>query len=76
MTEGGTTFSLNIHSAETEEKRRKTREKNQSLKSENHPRAKLTNEEVFNIRQRYRDGEHSSSIYEDYKDIYDSFEVF
>lgn len=76
MTPGGTFFSPKVFSKETEEKRKQTREKNQSLKSENHPRAKLTNEEVVAIRQRYKQGEHSFSIYQDYKNIYPHFEVF
>lgn len=46
MTEGGSHFSPNIHSAETEEKRRQTRENNKSLQCENHPRAKMSNKEV------------------------------
>lgn len=75
-TEGGQNWSPNIHSLESEEKRQKTRELNQSLKGENHPRAKLTNEEVILIRQRYIDGETPESIYQDYKDKYSSFDTF
>lgn len=75
-TEGGTSWSPNIHSKETEEKRRLTREKNQSLMSENHPRAKLTNEEVINIRQRYIDGESINQIYQDYLTVYGSQGTF
>lgn len=37
MTLGGQSLSSNIFSDKTEEKRRKTREKNKSLQSENHP---------------------------------------
>ena len=75
-TEGGQNWSPNIHSLKTEEKRQQTRELNQSLKGENHPRAKLTNEEVISIRQRYIDGETPESIYQDYKDRYSSFDTF
>ena len=75
-TEGGQNWSPNIHSLKTEEKRQQTRELNQSLKGENHPRAKLTNEEVILIRQRYIDGETPESIYQDYKDRYSSFDTF
>lgn len=71
-TEGGQNWSSNIHSLETEEKRKQTRELNNSLKSENHPRAKMTNEEVWNVRQRYIDGESIKQIYEDYKDRYNN----
>lgn len=75
-TPGGQYWSENIHSPETEEKRRQTREKNQSLKSENHPRAKLTNQEVFDIRQRYIDGENMRDIYKDYASLYSNFDTF
>lgn len=76
MTEGGQALSKNIFSEETEEKRRETREKNKSLKSENHPRAKLTNDEVWLIRERYKNGESSKEIWEDYKILYPSFPSF
>jgi hypothetical protein len=49
-TKGGQFMSEELLSEETEQKRRNTREKNQSLKGENHPRAKLTNDEVIQIR--------------------------
>lgn len=75
-TEGGTTRSEHIHSAETEEKRRLTREKNKSLMSENHPRAKLTNDEVMQIRQRYIDGESVTTIYQNYTHIYGNQATF
>lgn len=75
-TAGGQNFSENIHSQETEEKRKITREKNGSLKNENHPRAKLTNQEVVKIRQRYIDGESVSQIYEDYKHLYNNIATF
>lgn len=70
MTPGGSSLSENIHSKETEEKRRETRELNQKLKGQNHPRAKLSNDEVIAIRQRYIDGESVKSIYQDYSSIY------
>lgn len=73
---GGQNWSENIHSEEIEQKKKETRELNQSLKGENHPRAKLTNEEVLSIRQRYIDGEPSAQIYQDYKDRYSSFNTF
>lgn len=75
-TEGGQYWSNNIHSEETEKKRKKTRELNQSLKGQNHPRAKLTNNEVINIRQRYIDGESVKEIYQDYKLIYKNINTF
>ena len=73
---GGQNWSNNIHSKETELKRQKTREQNQSLKSENHPRAKMTNQEVINVRQRYINGETIDQIYKDYKDRYSSKDTF
>lgn len=75
-TEGGQNLSPNTHSEESERKRQQTRELNQSLKGENHPRAKLTNEEVFIIRQRYIDGETPEKIYQNYVDKYSSFNTF
>ena len=75
-TEGGQNWSPNIHSEETELKRQKTRQQNKSLQSENHPRAKMTNEEVINVRQRYIDGESIQQIYEDYKDRYSNKKTF
>lgn len=69
-TAGGQYWSPKIHSEETEEKRRETREKNKSLQGENHPRAKLSNSEVYFLRERYIQGESISKIYEDYKDKY------
>lgn len=75
-TEGGQRWTSTIHSVETEEKRRVTREKNQSLKGQNHPRAKLTNQEVINIRQRYIKGETVEQIYTDYIKQYPNINVF
>ncbi len=75
-TEGGQKWSPNIHSEEAEQKRQRTRELNQSLKGENHPRAKLTNEEVLTIRQRYINGESPKEIYQNYIDKYSSFDTF
>lgn len=76
MTAGGSNLSPSIHSAEVEQKRKQTREKTQALVGENHPRAKLTNEEVLNIRQRYSMGENIQSIYQDYKNIYENIGTF
>lgn len=75
-TEGGQKWSSNIHSGETELKRKNTRELNQSLKGENHPRARLSNQEVISIRKRYIDGEKPESIFQDYRDRYSSIRVF
>lgn len=75
-TEGGQYWSSNIHSEETELKRQKTREQNKSLMSENHPRAKLTNQQVWDIRQRYIDGESIKEIYQDFKDLYSNQQTF
>ena len=75
-TKGGQHWSENIHSAETEEKRRLTREKNNSLKGDKHPRAKVSNDEVWNIRQRYIDGETIENIYKDYSEIYQNIQTF
>lgn len=76
MTRGGQFWSPKIFSAETEEKRRATREKNNSLKSENHPRAKLSNEQVISIRHRYKNGESVESIWKDFSTLYPSKDVF
>lgn len=76
MTEGGTYFSSKMFSPETEQKRAETREKNQSLKGENHPRARLSNKEVINIRYRYKNGESVNQIWEDYKSLYPNLAVF
>ena len=69
-TKGGQFLSEKLFSKETEEKRQITREKNKSLQGENHPRAKLSNDEVIQIRQRYIDGEDLKDIYQDYTDLY------
>lgn len=69
-TKGGQFISEKLLSEETEQKRKDTREKNQSLKGENHPRAKLTNDEVIQIRQRYIDGEDINNIHKDYSHLY------
>lgn len=65
-TEGGQALSDNIHCFETELKRQITREKTKALQDENHPRAKLSNDEVIRIRQRYIDGETCENIHKDY----------
>ena len=75
-TEGGQFWSPNIHSKETELKRQQTRKKNKSLMNENHPRAKLTNQQVWDIRQRYINGESIKNIYQDFKDLYSNQQTF
>lgn len=75
-TEGGQGWSENIHSKETELKRQETRIKNKSLMSENHPRAKMTNQEVWDVRQRYIDGESIDNIFKDFNDRYTNKDVF
>lgn len=44
--------------------------------SENHPRAKLTNQQVWDVRQRYIDGEPIKKIYQDFKDLYSNQQTF
>jgi group I intron endonuclease len=75
-TEGGTQWSPIIHSPETEAKRAATREQHGSLKGAKHPRAKLSEQEVWDIRQRYRDGESCEEIHRDFQDRYHSIECF
>lgn len=75
-TKGGQFWSPNIHSPEIELKRKETREKNKSLMAENHPRAKLSNEEVLKIRQKYINGETVKEIYKDYQDLYTNINTF
>lgn len=75
-TPGGQQWSDNIHSPLIEEKRRNTLKHTQALQNENHPRAKLSNEEVRRIRQRYIDGEDPHIIYSDYCHLYKSFDTF
>ena len=67
---GGKNLSSKIFSKESSFKRQNTLTKNKSLKSENHPLAKLKNEEVINIRKRYIEGETTLNIYQDYKNLY------
>lgn len=69
-TEGGQSWSENVHSPETQLRRLTTLEKTKALQDENHPRAKLSNEEVIKIRQRYIDGETCENIHKDYQDKY------
>ena len=69
-TEGGQSWGEKIHSLETQEKRLKTLSETKALQDENHPRAKLSNEEVILIRQRYIDGESCEEIYKDYDTKY------
>lgn len=75
-TEGGQSWGSNVHSEEAELKRAKTREENKSLQGENHPRAKLTNQQVWDIRQRYIDGEDIHSIYLDFQHLYKNERTF
>lgn len=75
-TQGGQYWSEKIHSLEVEQKREATRQKNGSFQNENHPRARLTNEEVIMVRQRYIDGESVKTIWQDWKDIYPNIDVF
>lgn len=70
---GGDSMNSKMHTKEIEEKRRITREKNGSLNGEKHPRAKLSTEEVLEIRKRYINGESCDSIHNDYKHLYDIF---
>lgn len=76
-TPGGNSVNYEIlFSEEIKQKRLNTLNENKSLQGENHPRAKLTDKEVYNIRQRYIDGETVDQIWQDYKNIYNSKEVF
>lgn len=75
-TPGGDHFSSKNHSPEVEAQRKETLKLNKSLMDENHPRAKLSNEEVIKIRQRYIEGEEVISIYQDYKLLYSSKDSF
>ena len=71
-TPGGNNFSEKVFSKKTNKKRRKTLEINGKLKNDKHPRAKISNDEVIEIRQRYIDGEEIQDIYKDYEYIYSS----
>lgn len=73
---GGTNLPDSIKSKETEEKRAKTREKNKSLQAENHPRARLTNEEVYDLRLKYATGYSAKELWEQYKELYPKQEIF
>lgn len=44
--------------------------------SENHPRAKMTNQEVWDVRQRYIDGESIDNIFKDFNNRYTNKDVF
>ena len=71
-TEGGLNLSSNLNNPEHIEKSKKILEKiNKKQKNEKHPRAKLTNEEVKNIRIKYLKGYSLDNIWQDYKDKYD-----
>lgn len=75
-TEGGQNWSPKIFSKETELKRAETREKNKSLQGEKHPRAKMTDTEVIEVRQRYINGESIEQIYQDFKTRYSNKATF
>lgn len=75
-TVGGQEWTPLIHSEETERKRKQTLSQTQALMAENHPRAKMSNEEVLSVRQRYINGETVKSIYEDYKNLYSNEGTF
>lgn len=51
-------------------------ELNKNQKNENHPRAKLTKEQVIDIRTRYINGEKINTIYQDYQSIYPNYQCF
>lgn len=67
---GGKLLSPNINSPEAKEKRIKSFMENEKNNGENHPRAKLTERQVIEVRQRYIDGEDIDDIWSDFKDIY------
>lgn len=75
-TEGGKMLPFYTNANSIKKKRKNTLSRNTSLQGEKHPRAKLSNQEVINIRQRYKDGETCEFIYEDYKDIYTNYPTF
>lgn len=66
---GGDHMPPAMSSKETKEKRLVSFMKNDHS-GEKHPRAKLSNEEVVQIRQRYIDGESVADIYQDYDTMY------
>lgn len=67
---GGEILSPNLFTEETENKRQATRELNKTLQGENHPRAKLSNEEVSYLRTKYIEGYGLDELYQNYKEIY------
>ena len=75
-TEGGQTLSSELFSSKTNEKREVTRKKNKSLMAENHPRARLANDAVLEIRKQYINGVDIKVLYEDYKHIYPNIDTF
>lgn len=76
-TMGGQSTNYDIlFSKEAKDKRILTLEQSKSLQGENHPRAKLTNEKVVDIRQRYKEGETVDQIWQDFKDLYKNKETF
>jgi group I intron endonuclease len=74
--EGGKLLHPNINSPEAKEKRRQSFMNNENNRGEHHPRAKLKEQQVVEIRQRYIDGESIDDIWKDFKDIYPSRETF
>lgn len=74
MTPGGTSVPQDIEIYK--EKIFETIKKYSSHKGEEHPRAKLSNDEVIEIRNRYIRGETINQIYQDYKNIYSNKGTF
>ena len=70
QTLGGQNMTPNCLSEEAKQKMITTLKNNPNIYGENHHASKLTNEEVVKIRQRFKDGESVSEIYENYKHIY------
>ena len=73
---GKSSFPEITNTLEMRMQKKETLEKNKSLQGENHPRAKLTDKEVINIRTRYKNGESVKQIYKDYQNIYSNINSF
>lgn len=73
---GGKVLSENINSEEAKKKRIASFLANEKNNGEKHPRAKLSDEQVLLIRQRYIDGESIEDIWNDFSDMYNSKDVF
>lgn len=68
---GGGNLSVNLNNEEHIEKSKKILENiNKNQKNEKHPRAKLSNEEVRQIRIKYLNGYCLNELWQDYKDKY------